>query len=165
MLQMLGSQHSSPLQDRGHDREVARSNHTHTPVAGEVVELDVVTGAEPAGANDNMHPRAYRGQHVLLDCVGAGVIEEHINLRGLQRFRHRGIDGPVASRRCRLGQRPPYSGPGHPTGQGEAIRRVNRSHDRRRRPAGDASETNPDHDSTLMFQGPPPDGCTNLTQS
>ena len=46
----------------------------------------------------------------------------------------------------------PRSGPGHPTGQGEIIRRVDRSHNRRRCPSGDTGEANPDHNSTLMFR-------------
>ena len=69
-----------PAQDRGHDREVARGNHTHNPVACETVQLRVVLGGKPARADDYMCTRSYRGQHVLPHCGGAGVVEEHIDL-------------------------------------------------------------------------------------
>jgi hypothetical protein len=72
---------SGPLQDRGHDREVARCNHTRTPVAGETVELGIVAGTEPARADNHMHPPL----HVFLDCGGADVVDEDIDLRGLLR--------------------------------------------------------------------------------
>jgi hypothetical protein len=35
----------------------ARGNYTHTPVAGETVELGIVAGTEPARADNHMHPR------------------------------------------------------------------------------------------------------------
>jgi hypothetical protein len=44
MLQILSSRGGGPLPDRGHDREVARRNHSHSPVAGKIIELGVVVG-------------------------------------------------------------------------------------------------------------------------
>ena len=88
---------SGPLQDRVHDREVARCNHTQ--VAGETVELGIVAG--PLEPTTTCTPL-----HVLLDCGTADVVDEDIDLRGLQRLRLRGVDGPVALRRCRVGQSP-----------------------------------------------------------
>ena len=56
MLQMLRCKRGGPLQDRGHYREVTRRNHTHTPIAGETVQLGVVPGGETARADDYIRP-------------------------------------------------------------------------------------------------------------
>ena len=43
MLELLSSLGGGPLQDRGHDREVAGRN-SHIPVPGKIIELGVVGG-------------------------------------------------------------------------------------------------------------------------
>ena len=63
----------------------------------------------------------------------------------------------VASAEC-----PPCGGPGHPTGQAEVTRGIDRSQDRRRCPTGDTGEANSDHYSTLMFEAATSGRCVNL---
>jgi hypothetical protein len=88
MLQILGRQCSGPLQDRGHDREVARGNHAHAIAAGQTVKFRVVVGGVPARADDRMRSCSYGGYHVLLHRGGTRVVDEDIDLRGLQRLGH-----------------------------------------------------------------------------
>ena len=82
-----------------HDGEVAGGDHAHTVVAGEAVKLLVVAGGEPAGADDHMNTGSHSGPHVVLDCGGTGVVDQNINLRGLECLRDGGIDEAVAPRR------------------------------------------------------------------
>ena len=85
-VQVLRGHRGGATQYGGHDGEVASSDHAHTPVTGEAVQLLIILRGKSAGANHRVNPGPDRGPHVVLDSGGAAVIDENVCLCGLQRL-------------------------------------------------------------------------------
>ena len=83
---MSDSQGGGSLQDRRHHGEVTCGHDTDTCVACHMVELCVVSCSETARADDHMDASFYGGPDVLAYGGCAGVIDQHIGLRRIERL-------------------------------------------------------------------------------
>ena len=105
MVEVLSGHLRGTQKHRGHDREVAGREDADPLLSGTPVEVGAVLGAQPTGADDHVHARIDGGLHVLPDRSGAGVVDEYVDLGGLQRLHHGRVNG-TGTRTAEFSQAP-----------------------------------------------------------
>jgi hypothetical protein len=139
-------------QDRRHDGEVARGDDANSPGTSAFVELGIVARGQAAGADNHVSTGVHGRPDVVLDHVGAGVVDQHIDRCRLEGLRHGAVHLAVDLDTGGLSQALTGRASRHSSLQVEVRGVADGGEDGRCCPAGHAGEADVDHCVLLESQ-------------